>query len=125
MLRLLYPLSSQIEIMAGIPNKTPGMIKNRAWHLGVRRQRNIGEEERFFWTVMYADLQAVEAFTQTDKERRLLWEQINTLAKHTNKKNGNISPLWFFPVDMVSFAKQICVTDIIQEGLSGSPGACR
>jgi len=116
-LRTLYPLRPQLEIMKSIPNKTPGMIKNRAYHLHVRRQRNMRGGERFFWTVCYADLQAAAQFTETTIEKDFLFSQINRMAEETKK--GNISALWFFPVDMVSFAKSLNVTDILKDGLSG------
>jgi hypothetical protein len=116
----LYPLSSQLELMQGIPNKTSGMIKNRAYQLGIRRQWSIHKEERFSWTVMYADLEAVAQFAKTDERKQLLWGEINTLSQQAKKgKDTNITALWLFPVDMVSFVQTITVTDIITDGLSG------
>jgi len=106
--------------MQGLPYKTPGMMKNRAYHVGVQRQRNKRGEERYGLTVMYADLQAAAQFAKTDERRKLLWEEINTLAQQAKKgKDTNVTALWFFPVDMVSFAQSLCVTDVITEGLSG------
>jgi len=118
-LRNLYPYSSPLELTQGLPYKTPGMMKNRAYHVGVQRQRNKRGEERYGLTVMYADLQAAAQFAKTDERRKLLWEEINTLAQQAKKgKDTNVTALWFFPVDMVSFAQSLCVTDVITEGLS-------
>jgi hypothetical protein len=77
-------------------------------------------EERFSWTVMYRDLEEASKFAKTDKQRILLWEEINTLSQQAKKgKETNITALWFFPVDMVSFVQSLNVTDVITDSLSG------
>ena len=38
------------------------------------------------------------------------------MAKNTKRRE--LTPLWMFPVDMVSFSQSQCVTDILEEGLS-------
>jgi len=119
-LRNLYPYSSPLELMQGIPNKTPGMMKNRAYHLGVQRQRNKRGEERYGLTVMYADLQAAATYAKNEEQKQLLWSEINILSQQAKKgKDTNITALWLFPVDMVSFVRDLNVTDIITEGLFG------
>jgi len=118
-LKALYSNAPQLVLMQGIPNKSPGMMKNRAAFLRVRRQRNIHEEERLSWNMMYADLQAASAFTTTEKRRLLLWEQINIMSQQAKKRTETtITALWFFPVDVVSFVQSLNVTDIIADGLT-------
>src|SRR5262249_37522803 len=115
-LRTLYPERPRNEVMQAIPTKTPGQIKKRAGELGIRRFRwHIDETERFYWTVCYADLQPAAAFTETVKERSFLWREINTMAERT--KRGQLTPSWFLPVDMISFVRDLCVTNEIDGGL--------
>jgi hypothetical protein len=117
-LRALYPDHPLSELMQAIPNKTRGQMKDRAYQLGIKRDywhiQNYGE--RFYWTVSYIDLQAIAQFVQNTEEQAFLWSQINIMAKNTKRRE--ITPLWFFPVDMVSFSQSRCVTDILEEGLS-------
>jgi hypothetical protein len=117
-LRILYPDHPQRELMQAIPNKTPGQMKNRAYQLGIKRDywhiQNDGE--RFYWTVSYTDLQAVAQFAQSTEEQSFLWSQINAMAKNTKRRE--LTPLWFLPIDMVSFSQSLCVTDILEEGWS-------
>lgn len=116
-LQRLYPESPQIEIMRAMPTKTPGQIKKRASELGIKRDYwHIHDQERFYWTVAYADLQAAVAFTETLAERSFLWREINNMAAST--KRGQLTPSWFMPVDMISFVRDLCVTNEIEEGLS-------
>jgi len=78
------------------------------------------EDERYSWTVMYADLQAAAQYAKTEEQRVLLWEQVNDMSLLAKKgKETNITALWFFPVDVVSFMQSLNVTDVITEGLSG------
>ncbi len=119
-LRRLYPNAPQLALMQSIPYKTSGMMKNRAFHLGVRRQGKKHETERFSLTVMYADLQAAAKFAKTDKRRKLLFSEINTLSQQAKKgKDTNITALWFFSVDMVSFVQNLNVNDVVTAALSG------
>lgn len=116
-LRLLYPDRPQIELLQAIPYKTPGQIKRRASQLGIKRNRyQIEEQERFYWTVAYVDLQAAAGFTEMIEERSLLWREINNMAANTRR--GELTALWFLPIDMISFSHALCVTDVIEEGLS-------
>lgn len=103
--------------MMEIPNKTAGQIKKRAWQSGIKRDyRHIDQSERFSWTVCYKDLLALEAFLATDEERIYLWGEVNAMAANTRR--GQISALWFIPVDMISFSQLVCVTDAVEGGLS-------
>ena len=114
----LYPNSPHRQVMQAIPNKTPGQIKNRAYQKGVKRDfYHIPREERFHWTVSYTDLEAAAAFTESEEERSLLWEEINTMAEQT--KRGEVTANWFLPIDIVSFTNTHCVTNMIEAGLSG------
>ena len=115
-LKILYPDRPQIEVMRAMPTKTPGQIKKRASELGVKRDRwQINDQERFYWTVAYVDLQAAVAFTETLEERSLLWREINNMAANTHR--GQLTPSWFLPVDMISFVRDLYVTDVVDEGL--------
>lgn len=115
-IRRLYPDRPQIEVMRAMPTKTPGQIKKRASELGVKRDRwHIDDQERFYWTVAYADLQAAVAYTETIAERSLLWREINNMAEST--KRGQLTPSWFLPVDMISFVRDLYVTGVVDEGL--------
>jgi hypothetical protein len=119
-LAALYPCSPQLALMQGLPYKTPGMMKNRAFHLGVQRQGKKHDPERFSLTVMYADLEAAATFAKTEERKKLLWYEINSLSQQAKKgKDTNITALWFFSVDMVSFVQSHNVTDVVKEGLSG------
>jgi len=115
-LRQLYPEAPQIELMLAIPNKTPGQIGKRARELGVRRDyRHIQNEESFYRTVAYQDLQIAASFTETIAERELLWREINNMAANTRR--GQLTVSWFLPVDMISFARDLCKTGVDEEGL--------
>jgi hypothetical protein len=118
-LRTLYPTHPLSKLMQAIPNKSRGQMKDRAYQLGIKRDYwHIKDQgERFYWTVSYIDLQAITQFAQSTEEQAFLWSQINSMAKNT--KRPDITPLWMFPVDMVSFSQSQCVTDILEEGLSG------
>jgi hypothetical protein len=95
------------------------MIKCRAYRIGVTR-KYMREEGRFSWTMMYADLQAAAKFATTEERKQLLWAEINAMSIEAKKgKETNITALWLFPVDMVSFVRGLNVTDVIEEGLSG------
>jgi len=119
-LRALYPCSPQLALMQAIPYKTPGMMKNRAFHLGVRRIGKKHDTERFSLTVMYADLEAAATFAKTEDRKAFLWKEINILSQQAKKgKDTNITALWLFAVDMVSFVQNKNVTDVIIEELSG------
>lgn len=119
-LRKLYPNAPQLELMQNLPYKTPGMMKNHAHFLGIQRQGKKHDAERFSLTVMYADLEAALKFAKTDRRRKLLLSEINILSQEAKKgRDTNISALWFFSVDMVSFVQSFNVTDIVTEGLSG------
>ena len=115
-LHRLYPNSPKIELMKAMPYKTPGMIKSRASTLGIKRDRYhiVDEQERFYWTVCYADLQVAAEFTQTIEERSYLWGVINNMAENT--KRGQLTASWFLPVDAVSFERALCVTDVKNSG---------
>lgn len=116
-LRRLYPRSVQLELLRAMPGKTPGQMKKRANQLGIKRDYwHIDQSERFYWTVCYKDLAALEAYTSDAEERDYLWRAVNQMAAHT--KRGQISALWFIPVDMISFSRSLRVTDMIK---SGSP----
>jgi hypothetical protein len=118
-LRQLYPSSPQLTIMEALPYKTPGMIKNRAYPLGVTR-KYMREDGRFSWTVMYADLAAAASFAKTEEQKQLLWEQVNDMSLLAKKgKETNSVSLWFFPVDVVSFIHSCNVNNVEIEGLSG------
>jgi hypothetical protein len=120
LVKTLYPNASQFALMQALPYKTQGMMKNRACYLEVSRQGRMREDERFSRTVMYADLEAAAQFAKTDKRKRLLWYEINELSQLAKKgRETNITALWFFSVDMVSFVQSFNVTDVIKEGLSG------
>ena len=119
-LRALYPNAPQLALMQSIPYKTPGMMKNRAFHLGVRREGKKYDSERFSLTVMYADLEAANLFAKNDKDRNVLWNEINTLSQQAKKgKDTNITALWLFAVDMGSFIQSHNVTDVVTAALSG------
>jgi hypothetical protein len=112
--RTLYPDSPQIELMQGIPNKSPAQIKKRAGELAVRRK--VGIERNFWWTVTYKDLEAAAQFTSNAEEQAFLWQEINTMAENTQR--GQLSASWFLPLDMVSFSHALFVTDEIDAGQS-------
>jgi len=58
-----------------------------------------------------------EVLTGDEEERDYLWRAINRMAEHT--KRGQISALWFIPVDMISFSQFLRgATDMIKSGLS-------
>ena len=117
-LRRLYPHAPQFEIMQALTYKSPGMIKNRAYRIGVTR-KYMREDERFSWTMMYADLAAAANYAPTEQHKQLLWSEINAMSQEAKKgKETNFSALWLFPVDMVSFVRELNVTDVIEEGLS-------
>ena len=118
-LRALYPDHPLNELMPAIPNKTRGQMKDRAYQLGIKRDYwHIKDQgERFYWTVSYIDLQSITQFAQSKEEQGFLWSQINHMAKNTKRRE--LTPLWMFPVDMVSFSQSQCVTDLLKEGLSG------
>jgi hypothetical protein len=67
-------------------------------------------------TVSYKDMQAAAQFTQSQEEQAFLWRQINAMAERT--KRGEITPMWFPPIDVISFSQSLCVTDVIDEGLT-------
>jgi hypothetical protein len=116
-LRAYYPNSTQLVLMQALPNKTPGQMKKRAWELGIRRDyRHIDQTGRFTWTVCYKDLLALEAFVTNAEEREYVQREVNTLAENT--KRGQLSALWFIPVDMLAFSRLVSVTDVIETGLS-------
>ena len=116
-LRRLYPNASKLELLETIPSKSPGQIKSRACELGVRRDTwDTSGNEQFDRTITYNDLQAAAAFTETTRERHLLWRKINEMASRA--KRGEVSALWFLPVDMISFSQSL-VTDTIDTGVSG------
>ena len=115
-LRLLYPQSVQLDLLRAMPGKTPGQMKKRANQLGVKRDYwHIDQSERFHWTVCYKDLAALEAYTGDAEERDYLWRAVNTLAENTRR--GQISALWFIPVDMISFSQYLSVTGMIEGGV--------
>ncbi len=116
-LRKLYPQALQIEVMQALPYKTTGQIKKRASELGVKRDYwHIDQTERFYWTVCFADLQAVAQFAGTTRERDFLYKEINRMAQET--KRGQLTALWFLPLDMISFSHALCVTGENEGGLS-------
>src|SRR6266568_5039979 len=116
-LRSLYPDRPQIELLQAIPNKTPGQIKKRARELGVKRDRwHIEEQQRFYWTVCFADLQAVTQFAGTPQERDFLYNEVNRMAQQT--KRGSLTAVWFLPLDVVSFTHALCVTNENEDRLS-------
>jgi hypothetical protein len=92
-------------------------MKKRASQLGVKRDYwHIDQSERFYWTVCYNDLAALEAYTRAAEEREYLWRAVNTMAETTRR--GQLSVLWFIPVDMISFSQSLCVTAVIEGALS-------
>src|SRR6266568_1530663 len=116
-LRRLYPNASKLELLETIPSKSPSQIKSRACEVGVRRDTwDTSGNEQFDRTITYNDLQAAAAFTETTRERHLLWRKINEMASRA--KRGEVSALWFLPVDMISFSQSL-VTDTIDTGVSG------
>jgi hypothetical protein len=119
-LRRLYPNAPQLELMQRIPYKTPGMMKNRAHYLGIQRLGKKHDAERFSLTMMYADLEAAAKFAKTDRRRKLVLSEINILSQQAKKgRDTNITALWFFSVDMVSFVQSVNVNDIVTAALSG------
>ena len=116
-LRQLYPQSVQLDLLRAMPGKTPGQMKKRANQLGAKRDYwHIDQSERFHWTVCYKDLAALEAYTGDTEERDYLWRAVNRMAESTRR--GQISALWFIPVDMISFSQSLRVTGMIESGLS-------
>jgi hypothetical protein len=100
-----------------MPGKTPGQMKKRANQLGIKRDYwHIDQTERFYWTVCYKDLAALEAYTGDAEERDYLWRAVDRMAETTRR--GQISALWFIPVDMISFSQYLSVTEMIEGGLS-------
>ncbi len=119
-LRRLYPNAPQLALMQAIPYKTAGMMKNRAHSLGIQRLGKKHDAERFSLTMMYADLEAAAKFAKTDRRRTLLLSEVNSLSQQAKKgKDTNITALWFFSVDMVSFVQSVNVNDIVTAALSG------
>lgn len=118
-LRALYPDRPLQELMQAIPNKTRGQIKNKAYHMGVLRDFwHIKDDgEKYHWTVSYRDLQEVTKFADTEDEKAFLWREINSMAEQT--KRGDLTPLWFLPIDAISFSQALCVTDMNTTELSG------
>jgi len=115
-LRLLYPNSVQLELLRAMPGKTPGQMKKRANQLGVKRDYwHIDQSERFYWTVCYKDLAVLEAYTSSEEERHYLWGAVNRMAENT--KRGQISALWFIPVDVISFSQSLRDTGMIGGGV--------
>jgi hypothetical protein len=115
-LRTFYPQRPQVEVMQAIPYKTPGQIKKRAMELGIKRDRyNITEQQRFYYTVSYADLQAAAEYTESVAERDMLWEEINAMADSTRR--GQLGVMWFMPLDIVSFSHALAVTSVNEGGL--------
>ena len=116
-LRTLYPETRQRELMHAIPNKTPSQMKDKACELGIKRAfYDLPRGGKFHMTVAQIDLQAAAAFTECVKEQDFLWREINAMAERTRK--GDVSAMWFLPIDMISFAQSLCVTDVLEEGVS-------
>ena len=92
-------------------------MKDKACELGIKRAfYDLSRGERFHMTVAQIDLQAAAAFTECVKEQDFLWREINEMAKLTRK--GDVNAMWFLPIDMISFAQSLCVTDVLEGGLS-------
>ncbi|MGH2495796.1 MAG: hypothetical protein ACRDIV_13945 [Ktedonobacteraceae bacterium] len=120
-IRRLYPHAPQLALMQAIPHKTPNQMRDKACTLRVQRDyRRMEKGGKFHWTVTYLDLQQAAAFTETVKEREFLWAQLNEMAKSTKK--GDVSVLWFLPIDMISFAKALSVADVLETGVSARTG---
>ncbi len=116
-LRTLWQDAPHRDIMHAIPNKTSSQIKDKAYQLGIRRDfYHLPRGGRFHLTVAQIDLQAAAAFTECVKEQNFLWREINAMAKRTRK--GDVSAMWFLPIDMISFAQSLCVTDVLETGVS-------
>ena len=106
--------------MHAIPNKTPSQMRDKACELGIRRAfYDLSRGERFHMTVAQIDLQAAAAFTECVKEQEFLWREINAMAERTRK--GDVSAMWFLPIDAISFAQSLCVIDVLETGVSGKP----
>src|ERR1700736_2841297 len=100
-----------------MPGKTPGQMKKRANQLGVKRGYwHIDQSGRFYSTGCHKDLAALEAYTSSEEERSSLWGAVNRMAENT--KRGQISALWFIPVDVISFSQSLRATGVIGGGLS-------
>jgi hypothetical protein len=116
-LRTLWPDAPHTDIMHAIPNKTSSQIKDKAWELGIRRDfHHLPRGGRFHLTIAQIDLQAAAAFTECVKEQDFLWREINAMAERTRK--GDISAMWFLPIDAISFAQSFSVTDVLDTGVS-------
>ncbi len=116
-LQALYPTTPHMAIMQAIPNKTAGHIKKRASQLGVKRDYwHITEGKRFHWNVCYNDLVAVSEFAESEEERAFLWREVNRMAEET--KQGDLTAIWFLPIDAISFSQALCVTSEIAGELS-------
>lgn len=116
-LRRLYKGAPQLALMQAIPHKTPNQMRDKACALGVQRDyRHMEKGGKFHWTVTYLDLQQAAAFTENIKEREFLWREINAMAERTRK--GDVSAMWFMPIDMISFAKALSVANVLETGVS-------
>lgn len=113
----LYPGAPQLALMQAIPNKTPNQMRDKACAFGVQRDyRHMEKGGKFHWTVTYLDLQSAAAYTEQVNEREFLWGEINEMAKSTKK--GDVSALWFLPIDMISFAKAFSVSNVLDTGVT-------
>ena len=112
----LYPKAARFDLLQAMPSKSLGQIKNRASELSIRRDGWHCGQENYAFTITYNDLLAAAAFTETVKERQLLWRKINELALQTKRRE--IRALWFLPVDMISFSASL-VTDLIENDPTG------
>ena len=71
----------------------------------------LSELDNFLMRLYHGDdLLAAAAYTETVKERQLLWRKINELAQQT--KRGKVSALWFLPVDMISFSQALVTNSL-------------
>ena len=69
--------------------------------------------------MLFRSLAAAANYAPTEAHKLLLWSEINAMSQEAKKgKETNFSALWLFPVDMVSFVRELNVTDVIEEGLS-------
>jgi hypothetical protein len=66
--------------------------------------------------VCYNDLVAVSQFAANDEQRDWLWGQVNRMSEETKK--GDLSAIWFLPIDAISFSQALCVTSEIEGELS-------
>jgi hypothetical protein len=104
-MRDLYPLASQTDVMQALPDRAWNRILERAQSLGLRRAiAHAGPypSNVYHRTMSYSDLEAVAALVDEPQQQDRLRCVASDLATRTVR--GGISAHWWFPLAAVSYA---------------------